>query len=114
MDQIDFKIPITKPNPQTGWPPPVGCSIMHNSINRATLLRADLEADGDRLEFYKKFSKSDSIFSCSDCWNDIPSVLAKIASRCDGGTWTGMNRNHKEKSVQQKVQTVTGIAFLNK
>jgi hypothetical protein len=50
-------------------------------INRAALLQAVLEEDGDFREFYKKWTIKDPIFSCSDCWNDIPSVTLQKSWR---------------------------------
>jgi hypothetical protein len=52
-------------------------SIIRASINRATLLRAVLEEDGDLREFYKKWTIKHAMFSCSDCWNDIPNVTLR-------------------------------------
>jgi hypothetical protein len=54
-----------------------GLRLTVNSINCATLLRAVLEEDTDLCEFYKKWTIKDAIFSCSDRWNDIPSVALR-------------------------------------
>jgi hypothetical protein len=54
-----------------------GLPLTVNWINRATSLRADLEEDGDLREFYKKCTINVAIFSCSGCWNDIPSVTLR-------------------------------------
>jgi hypothetical protein len=79
-----------------------------NSVNRATLLRAVLEEDGDLREIYKKWTIKDAIFSCSDCWNDIPSVTLWNTWRKSHPDVMGDDVNGNEPEPQRDIRMTKG------
>jgi hypothetical protein len=87
-------------------------SIIRASINRefdrAILLRAVIEEDGDLREFCKKWTLKDAIFSCSDCWSDIPSVTLRKSWRKLHPDVMVDDLNGNEPEPQKDVRTAKG------
>jgi hypothetical protein len=74
------------------------------------LLQAVLEEDGDLHEFYNKWKIKDAIFSCYNCWNNIPSVTLWKSWQKLHPDVMGDDLNVNEPEPQ-KVKTVTCIPF---
>jgi hypothetical protein len=64
------------------------------------LLRAVLKEDVDLRESCKKWTINDAIFSCSDCWNDIPSVTLRKSWRKLHPDVMGDDLNANEPELQ--------------
>jgi hypothetical protein len=67
---------------------------------RTALLRAVLEEDRDLRELNKKWKIKDALFSCSDCWNGIPSVTLRKSWRKLHSDVMGDNLNANEPEPQ--------------